>query len=63
MSPGADESLGEWGKVKSAQGGQAAGTGMSGVPRERLEPFKWDESIPKLADRRSVASVTASAVG
>ena len=44
---GQDEFLGEWGKAKAS-----SGVGLSGQPKEKLEPFKWDESIPKLADRR-----------
>jgi len=38
--------LGEWGK--------AGGVGLSGKPREKMEPFKWDDTIPKLADRKSL---------
>ena len=49
----ADEELGEWGKVTSAlTAAPGSGVGMSGVSKEKMEPFKWDDSIPKLADRR-----------
>jgi len=48
-----DEALGEWGKVTSAlTAAPGSGVGMSGVSKEKMEPFKWDDSIPKLADRR-----------
>ena len=50
----ADDALGEWGKAKSALATAANGVGMSGVAKDKMEPFKWDDSIPKLADRRSV---------
>jgi len=60
--PADDDSLGEWGKAKSALGAPAAGggVGMSGVAKDKIEPFKWDESIPKLADRRSPSSLLPS---
>ena len=47
--------MGEWGKAKSALATAANGVGMSGVAKDKMEPFKWDDSIPKLADRRSVS--------
>lgn len=44
------DGLGEWGK----NGGEkVSGVGLSGVPREKAEPFKWDDTIPKLADRKA----------
>eukprot|EP00293_Proteomonas_sulcata_P019534 CAMPEP_0184296450 /NCGR_PEP_ID=MMETSP1049-20130417/7430_1 /TAXON_ID=77928 /ORGANISM="Proteomonas sulcata, Strain CCMP704" /LENGTH=199 /DNA_ID=CAMNT_0026605703 /DNA_START=189 /DNA_END=788 /DNA_ORIENTATION=+ len=40
------DDLGEWGKAQS--------TGLGGTRKDNMQPFKWDETIPKLADRKSL---------